>query len=70
MSEEFKQKISLAQIGKPQKKSKLILDTVTGIYYETVLEASKVYNINENTLWGYLNNTRPNKTNLKYVNNN
>ena len=47
--------------------SKMVLDTQTGIYYNSAVEASNILGINENTLYGYLKGTRTNKTSLIYV---
>ena len=45
----------------------MVLDTQTGIYYNSAVEASNLLGINENTLYGYLKGTRTNKTFLIYV---
>jgi hypothetical protein len=47
--------------------TRIVLDTATGIFYESVTEAAKYYNINMKTLHGYLTNTYPNKTSLIYA---
>jgi group I intron endonuclease len=44
--------------------SKLVLNIETGIYYESINEASLILGINRNTLSGYLNGRRKNNTNL------
>lgn len=49
------------------RQSKVVLDTQTGIFYDSAKEAAKLLGINSNTLRCYLNNCYPNKTNLKYV---
>lgn len=49
------------------KKSKLVLDFNTGIFYDSAKEAANLLGINANTLRAYLSNYYPNKTNLKYV---
>lgn len=49
------------------RQSKIVLDTQTGIFYESAKEAAKLLGINSNTLRCYLNNCYPNKTSLKYV---
>ena len=46
---------------------RIVLDTATGVFYESITEAAKYYNINMNTLHGYLTNTYPNKTTLIYA---
>jgi hypothetical protein len=47
--------------------SKILLDTETGIYYQSIKEASKAFDINYFTLHKYLSNSRTNKTNLIYA---
>jgi len=47
--------------------SKMVLDTQTGIYYNSAVEASILLGINESTLYGYLKGRRTNKTSLIYV---
>lgn len=46
---------------------RLVLDTATGVFYESITEASKYYNINIKTLHGYLSNKHYNKTSLIYA---
>lgn len=46
---------------------KLVLDTVTGIYYESCKEAAELLDINKVTLIHYLTGRLKNKTNLIYV---
>lgn len=53
--------------SKKASRSKLVLDTETGIFYSSATEASLYYNINESTLRGYLSGKRANKTNLLWV---
>jgi hypothetical protein len=43
-----------------------VIDTETGIIYSSIKEAAEQFNLNVNTLRGYLSNYRPNKTNLTY----
>jgi len=47
--------------------SRPILDTQNGIFYENVLEASTLTGIPRTTLYRFLNNERPNKTNLIFA---
>ena len=47
--------------------SKPVLDTQTGIFYNSAKEASKLLGINKNTLYGYLLGHNPNKTSLIYA---
>lgn len=71
-SEEFKKHLSKANIGKHSglnnPRSKLILDTQTGIFYDCVAEAAKAFSMNRGTLKCYLNiNSKlKNKTSLIY----
>jgi len=64
MTDEQKAKISDSKfkIG-----GKLVLDMQTGIYYESVLDASFAISINKTTLSNKLNGRRTNNTTLKYV---
>jgi|688.fasta_scaffold137047_3 group I intron endonuclease len=59
-SDETKNKISL-------KRSKILLDLNTGIFYDSILIASKTFNINLSTLKGMLSGRFKNKTNLIYA---
>jgi len=59
-SDETKNKISLKQ-------SKILLDLNTGIFYDSILIASKTFNINLSTLKGMLSGRFKNKTNLIYA---
>lgn len=47
--------------------NKLVLDIITGIYYTSCTEASKLFNLPFSTLNAMLNNRIKNKTNLRYV---
>jgi len=47
--------------------SKPVLDTQTGIFYNSAKEASRLLGINKNTLYGYLLGHNPNKTSLIYA---
>jgi hypothetical protein len=46
---------------------RIVLDTATGVFYDSVTEAARLYNINMKTLHGYLSNKYPNKTTLIYA---
>lgn len=59
-TEESKIKIS-------KKNSKKIIDTKTNIVYENRKIVSEIFNINYNTLAGYLNGNLKNKTTLKWL---
>lgn len=67
-SKEHGNNISIGRIGKFAgancNRSNVILDTETGVFYDSAFEASQYYDINYNTLNGMLNNRRKNKTNL------
>jgi len=47
--------------------SKIVLDTQTGVFYDSCKEASKILSFNENTLRSYLSGHLPNKTSLIYA---
>ena len=47
--------------------SKIVLDTNTGVYYNSATEAAYYYNIKPLVLMGYLRGERKNKTSLIYV---
>lgn len=49
------------------KSIKPLIDLQTGIFYNSVKEASMLLSINKNTLYGYLIGTNPNKTSLTYA---
>lgn len=75
-SEETKAKISEANKGRKHTEeanakktglSKIVLDTQTGVFYNSATEAAFYYDINESTLRGYLQGRRTNKTNLIWV---
>ena len=46
---------------------KIVLDTATGIFYNSVVEASKYYNINISSIYSILNGRQKNKTTLIYA---
>jgi len=47
--------------------SKIVLDTQTGIFYNSAREAAKAINVNSNTLHGRLNGHKKNNTSLIYA---
>ena len=49
------------------KSIKPLIDLQTGVFYNSVKEASILLGINKNTLYGYLIGTNPNKTSLIYA---
>jgi group I intron endonuclease len=67
LSQEHKEKIKNSKIGKPANNCKILIDLETGIFYNSVREASKLYNIKETTLIMQLKGVNKNKTNLRYV---
>lgn len=54
-------------ISKNSASARLVLDTQTGVFYNSVLEASKYYSIKPNTLVCNLSGKNKNKTNLIYA---
>ena len=60
VSEQHKQKIR-------ESNSRMVLDTSTGVYYDSIKEASEIFGLKQNLLSRYLNGVRKNKTNLKLV---
>lgn len=63
-SDAHKDNIRKSKTGQNNKRSKIVLDLSTGIYYDCIQEASLIYSIDNRTLSRYLNGTRRNKTNL------
>ena len=67
-SEESKLKMSLSKKGKKTSgdnpKSKMVINTLNGIYYETLKEAAYSIGMNYST---FKVNIKQNKTNFKYV---
>jgi len=59
-SEETKNKIRLKQ-------NSILLDLSTGIFYESIIMASKIYDINKNTLQAMLAGRFNNRTNLIFA---
>jgi len=51
------------------KSNELILDNMMGIYYFSISEVSRIYNIPFTTIWRQLNGKSKNKTNLIKLNN-
>ena len=79
MSKDQKQKLSLSKKGKCKAwnkgmknvngkgMAKIVLDTQTGIFYESCKEAALAYDIKHSTLKSMLNGSNKNKTNLIYI---
>jgi group I intron endonuclease len=64
-SEESKNK--LARSGSLSSRSKLVIDTETGIFYNCAREAGEANGIKHSYMIGMLNGTNKNKTNLRYA---
>ena len=64
-SEESKKK--LARKGSLSSRSKLVIDTATGIFYNCAREAGEANGIKNSYMIGMLNGTNKNKTNLIYA---
>ena len=52
---------------KKDKYSRLIVDLQYGIFYDSIMYASSIYNMNYKTLANMINGHRKNKTNLAYA---
>lgn len=63
-STEHRLNIKKSKTGSNNKRSKIVLNTINGVFYDSIAEASEIYNIDHRTLSRYLNGTRKNKTNL------
>ena len=62
LSKETRQKMSESSSN-----SKKVIDTSTGIIYNSAVEVSNIFSINKDTLKGYLLGNRKNKTTFKYL---
>lgn len=62
-----KKKISKSLKGKPSNRRRLVVDLSTGIFFESLKEASEAYCIKHTTLCMQLKGINKNKTNLIYV---
>lgn len=49
-------------------KGNSVIDITTGVTYQSVAKAARIYNLNATTLYSYLSNKRTNKTNLRFYN--
>jgi len=58
---------SFRELGRKPGRSKLVINTETGIYYESGKEAAEATLINYNIFRGMLNGSKTNKTNFKYA---
>ncbi len=61
-----REKISKSKLGKEIKSRKKVIDTSTGIIYNSPLELCKIINMKYSTLASYLNGYRKNKTTFIY----
>jgi group I intron endonuclease len=66
VTEDFRNKMSKIKLGN-KSRPKLVLDTQTGIFYNSAKEAANLLCINYSTLVDYLKGKYQNKTNLIYV---
>jgi group I intron endonuclease len=66
-SQEHKTNLSLAKKGKKSNCSKVLIDISNGIFYNSIREASFIYNIKETTLIMQLKGINKHKTNLRYA---
>ena len=53
--------------GEKNHKSRLIIDTETGIYYGCIADAAQAKGLRRGTLNNYLIGNRPNKTSMIYA---
>lgn len=65
LNNEISRKRLKLRTGANNEGSKKVINIITNKIYDSIREAAKENNINERTLWGYLNNKTYNKTNLK-----
>jgi group I intron endonuclease len=77
MLEKTREALRIALTGRPcsqktkdavaKASSKIVLDTASGIYYDSVKEAAHLYNMKSTTLRAMLTKQNKNKTNLIYI---
>ena len=65
-TKETRNKMSKSKRGKESSFTRKVIDTNTNIIYNSILEASRIFNINRQTLRQWLLNTNPNKSSLKF----
>ena len=63
-SEETKKRMSETHKGQKPTVTRLVLDTETGVFYNSIKEASFYYDMSMQILWNMLNGRTINKTNL------
>ena len=66
-SEEHKKNLSLAKNGKQSNSSRILIDISNGIFYDSIRQASLIFNIKETTLIMQLKGINKHKTNLRYA---
>lgn len=67
VSKETRNKMSMSRSGSKSALAKKVLNTKTGVYYNTITEAAKVYGVNRRTMGYWLNGQLKNKTTLVLV---
>lgn len=67
LSKEHKKKLSLKKIGCKSNACRILLDINTGVFYESIEEASLLYGIKRSTLVMQLRGYNKHKTNLRYA---
>lgn len=67
VSEETRQKMSEARGGHKHPRAKKVINTKTGVIYNTIKEAAEKEGLNRTTLTRYLNGRLKNKTTLKFI---
>ncbi len=61
------EKRSKSQSGANNYKSRIVVNTQNGVFYDCIAEAARCYDINKSTLSGFLTGFRKNKTYLAYA---
>jgi group I intron endonuclease len=67
LSKNHIEKLRISKIGKKSNSCKILIDLQTGVFYNSIREASILYNIKETTLIMQLKGINKNKTNLRYA---
>lgn len=67
LSKEHKEKLSLKKIGCKSNSCRILIDINTGVFYESIEEASLLYGIKRSTLVMQLRGYNKHKTNLRYA---
>lgn len=66
-SQETKDKLSKIRSYGGAPKAKIVLDTLTGVYYSCAKEVSDLYNFQQETFTSWLSGRRPNKSSFIYA---